>query len=64
MQDRTIGFVIVGKGSKSGLACIARGARVRYPGYNWAWHVLWLNAAFPPTSIQKSWYENWKRQTG
>ncbi|KAF5360387.1 hypothetical protein D9756_004588 [Leucocoprinus leucothites] len=60
MTNRTVRFVIVGNGSKSGLACIGKGLRAK--GFTWAWQAIWLNAALPPTSEQKLRFRKWEKE--
>ncbi|KAF5357841.1 hypothetical protein D9756_001247 [Leucocoprinus leucothites] len=60
MEEKTVRFVIVGNGSKSGLACI--GKALRDEQFRWNWQVIWLNAALPPTSEQKSLYSELGKQ--
>ncbi|KAF5357845.1 hypothetical protein D9756_001243 [Leucocoprinus leucothites] len=59
MGEKTVRFVIVGNGSKSGLACIDKG--LRDTPAEWRWQVIWLNAALPPTSTQMSRYSEWEK---
>jgi hypothetical protein len=60
MEDKSIRFVIVGQGSKSGLACIARD--LKHLLGHCEWQVIWLNMSLPPTSKQKYLYDERKRK--
>jgi hypothetical protein len=60
MEDKCVKFVIVGQGSKSRLACIARGLTDQ--SSHWEWQVSWLNPASPPNGEQKLLYKLWAEQ--
>ncbi|KAF5357847.1 hypothetical protein D9756_001249 [Leucocoprinus leucothites] len=62
MKKQTVGFVIVGNGSKSSLACIGKKLRGTSHGITWTWQVIWLSAALPPTSKQKWWFRGWEEE--
>ncbi|KAJ3576868.1 hypothetical protein NP233_g142 [Leucocoprinus birnbaumii] len=63
IENKSARYVIVGVGSKSGLACIGKGLTGYGCSYRaWRWSVIWLNAALPPTRGQKYRYREWEQE--
>ncbi|KAF5357809.1 hypothetical protein D9756_001265 [Leucocoprinus leucothites] len=58
MKNLTHSFVIVGNGSKSGLACIGKGTRAI--GLSCPWQAIWLIVVLSPTNEQHLEYGEWE----